>query len=262
MSGDKNQSVLVTGASQRIGKAIALTLAKQGYHVIIHYLASQEDAKVTKNEITNDGGSAEIWQCDLADYDAVEKSLGKLCEIMPPLRHIVNNASLFTEDSLFDFTENSLADHINTNTRSAMQMGRILHKIIPNGKTGSICNIIDAKIFSMDADYFSYTMSKYMLHGATEAMAMALSPKVRVNGISPGLMLLSGDQSPENFDVASQLNLNNSPNKIVDIARTILHCIETNSLNATIIPVDGGQRMMRFGQDIARYTYHILDNKK
>ncbi|WP_417623869.1 SDR family NAD(P)-dependent oxidoreductase [Paremcibacter congregatus] len=253
-----HQSVLVTGAAKRTGKVIAQFLAAQGYHIILHCHRSKHDAEDTLREITAQGGSGNIVICDLGDYDAVETMITTLGAQTPPLRHIINNASLFEDDSLLNFTEQSFQRHMDVNCRSILQLSRGLHRLIPDGEEGSVCTVIDNKIFAMNADFFSYTISKYALSGATEAMALALAPRLRVNGIAPGLMLLSGDQSEENFALSRKMNPRQKPTEVTDIARTALYLIQTESLNGAIIPVDSGQRLMSGDRDIARLTADIL----
>lgn len=252
------QSVLITGAAKRTGKAIALHLARQGYHIILHYNRSHSAAENTLNDIQAAGGNGELLSCDLADYNAVEKIKAQFGAYKPPLRHIIANASLFSNDSLLDFTADSFQRHMDVNCRSILQLARGLHGSIPEGEVGSVCTLIDHKIFAMNADFFSYTISKYALYGATEAMALALGPKLRINGIAPGLMLQSGDQTTENFALARTLNPRQKATTVKDIARTALYLLQTESLNGAIIPVDGGQRLMNSGRDIAHVAEDLM----
>ena len=123
-------------------------------------------------------------------------------------------------------------------------------------------NILDSKVFALNADFFSYTISKYGLFGATEMMAQALSPKVRVNGIAPGLTLISETQSESNFDLASHMNFNGAPLEVDDIARSVSHLINTKSINGAVLPVDGGQKMMNFTKDVVDVATGILEKNR
>ncbi len=249
------EGVLITAGHKRIGREIALTLSKTGYYVFLHHHDSEDEAFKTLSELSGDG---EVCQCDLGEYEAVEELLHKIRATDKNLRHVVNNASLFSRDSITDFSEHGFAAHMNVNLRGPMQLARGLHDLLGDDQRGSVVNILDSKVFSLNADFSSYTISKYGLFGATEMMAQALSPKLRVNGVAPGLTLISKTQSSENFELASHLNFVGTPIKAQDIADTVLHLMRSSSINGAVIPVDGGQKMMNFTKDVVDVAQGIL----
>jgi len=253
-----NQAILITAAGKRIGKCLAETLAQEGYYIYLHYHTGQAAAEETLKTIEDKGGAGALLPCDLKDYQAVEKLLSKCDKPEYPLRHVINNAALFEDDRIFDFTEDSLASHQNVNLRAPLQLARALYNLIPAGARGSVINIIDSKVFALNPDFHSYSLSKYALLGATEMLAQALSPKVRVNGIAPGLTLISDNQSVENFELASHLNFIGEPLRVEDIAKTALLLLTSPSLNGTTIPVDGGQKMINFTGDVVNVAENIL----
>lgn len=252
------EAILITAACKRIGKCLAETLAGQGYYIYLHYHTARQDAENTLKSIQGNGGNGQLVECDLGDYHAVEELLSQCNHPDHPVRHVINNASQFINDSILDFTEDSFAQHQNVNLRAPLQLARALHSVIPDGETGSVINIIDSKVFALNPEFHSYTLSKYALRGATEMMAQALNPKVRVNGIAPGLTLISSTQSAKNFELASHLNFNGAPIKVEDIAATAQLLIATTSLNGIIIPVDGGQKMINFTGDVVTIAEEIL----
>ncbi len=252
------EAILITAASKRIGKCLAEKLAHDGYYIYLHYHTDKAEAETTLKSIQSKGGNGKVVQCDLDQYDQVEGLLSECDNPDYPLRHVINNASQFENDSILDFTESSFASHQNVNLRSPMQLARALYNLIPDGEKGSVINIIDSKVFALNPDFHSYTLSKYALKGATETMAQALSPKVRVNGIAPGLTLISSTQSKDNFELASHLNFIGEPLNIEDIARTAQLLITSPSINGTTIPVDGGQKMINFTGDIVNVAKNIL----
>ena len=252
-------AVLVTAANKRIGKEIAKVLSQAGFYIYLHHHDSAAEASQALGEFEADG---ECVQCDLGDYGEVEKMIAVLAEGSHTLKHVVNNASLFSVDQAVDFTEKSFADHMNINLRGPMQLTRGLYKMLGDNDRGSVVNILDSKVFSLNADFYSYTLSKFGLYGATEMMAQAFSPKVRVNGIAPGLTLISKTQSMKNFSLASHLNFVGAPLKVGDIASTALHIIKTTSINGAVIPVDGGQKMMNFTKDVVDVASGILNKNK
>jgi len=256
------QAILITAAGKRIGKCLAQALAKQGYYIYLHYHTAHSDAEETLKIIENNGGAGALVQCDLEDYEATEALLSRCGNLGNdsdyPLRHVINNASQFSDDRIFDFTEQSFSSHQNINLRAPMQLARALYKIIPDGDKGSVINIIDSKVFALNPDFHSYTLSKYALLGATETMAQAFGPKLRVNGIAPGLTLISSSQTAKNFELASHLNFIGEPLDVEDIAKTALLLLTSPSLNGTTIPVDGGQKMINFTGDVVNVATDIL----
>ncbi|WP_417320473.1 SDR family NAD(P)-dependent oxidoreductase [Emcibacter sp.] len=254
-----DSSILVTGAARRIGRQIALTLAEAGYHIHLHYHHSEQEARQTREDILTRGGSASLVKADLADYRQVQDLVPQLSGAQtPPLRHLVNNASLFMDDSLFSLSETSFRDHMEVNLRAPLQLTRSLYEALEETDKGSVVNIIDSSIFAMNPDFLSYSLSKYALAGATEATAMAMAPRVRVNAVAPGLTLLSGDQSEENFELTRHFNLNEAACTPEDIARTVRHLIDTPSFNAAVIPLDGGQKNLRMNRDVANIAEKYL----
>ena len=255
-----DSSILVTGAAKRIGREIALTLAAAGYHIHLHYHNSAAEAGQTREDIEKAGGSASLVQADLADYEAVQNLIPDLAQTgAPPLRHLVNNASRFEDDSLFSLDAASFQSHMDINLRAPLQLSRALYNSLDSDDNkGSVVNIIDSSIFAMNPDFMSYSLSKYGLAGATEASAMALAPRVRVNAVAPGLTLLSGDQTEENFELTRHFNLNESSSTAQDIAATVRHLIETTSFNAAVLPLDSGQKNLHMSRDVARIAEKYL----
>ncbi len=247
--------ILITAGNKRIGREIALTLSDAGYYIFLHHHDSELEAVQTLSDLSGDG---EIVKCDLGDYEAVEELLASIKSSHNNLLHVVNNASLFARDEVTNFSEATFENHINVNLRGPMQLARGLHDMLGTDDRGSVVNILDSKVFALNADFSSYTLSKFGLYGATEMMAQALSPKVRVNGIAPGLTMISETQSPENFELASHLNFVGAPLNAQDIADTVLHLINASSINGAVIPVDGGQKMMNFTKDVVDVAEGIL----
>ena len=251
-------AILITAACRRIGKCLALKMAAEGYYIYLHYHTTRGDAEDTLEAIKQQGVNGMLIQGDLSQYEETEVLLRKCNDSAHPIRHVINNASQFQDDTILNFTEESFSSHMNVNLRAPLQLARALYNIIPGGEKGSIINILDSKVFALNADFHSYSLSKYALLGATETMAQALSPKLRVNGIAPGLTMISSTQSDENFELASHLNFVGEPIKVEDIAETALLLLKSSSINGVTIPVDGGQKMMNFTGDIVNVAKEIL----
>ena len=125
---------------------------------------------------------------------------------------------------------------------------------LPEGKIGNIVNILDSKVFAPNPDYLSYTLSKVALTGATEALAMALAPRIRVNGVAPGITLLSGEQSESRFQKAHSTNPLKQGCTIEQIAASIQLILDCPAMTGEIITIDGGQRLQKLPRDIAFLT--------
>lgn len=252
-------AILVTAGNKRIGKAIVKTLSQAGYFIYLHHHDSELEARETLGEID---GNGEVVQCDLGDYEDVDRLISWIAFGNKPLKHIINNASLFAADEAATFTETSFSDHMNINLRGPLQLARGLHDMLGDDERGSVVNILDSKVFALNSDFFSYSLSKFGLFGATEMLAQALSPKVRVNGIAPGLTLISETQSSDNFELASHLNFVGAPLNVDDIASSALHLINSASINGAVLPVDGGQKLMNFTKDVVDVATGILEKNK
>ena len=148
-------AVLITAGNKRIGKAIALELSKAGFYLFLHHHDSIEEATETLAECA---GAGQIIKCDLGDYAQVEDMLLHIGRSDQQLRHIVNNASLFSVDNALDFDEETFSDHMNINLRGPMQLSRGLYGLLKEGECGSVVNILDSKVFALNADFFSYTI--------------------------------------------------------------------------------------------------------
>ncbi|HZD24713.1 MAG TPA: SDR family oxidoreductase [Alphaproteobacteria bacterium] len=245
------QAVLVTGAARRIGADLARGLAADGWFVHVHYDSSAREAEAVASELRDAGGAARAVQADLADPDDLATLLPRCAADAPPLRALVNNASLFRRDHVHDMTTALWDRHMAVNMRAPAFLARNLAAAVPDGETGCVINILDNKVFALNPDYFSYTASKYGLHGLTQTLAMALAPKLRVCGIAPGITLVSDRQSPEEFEKAHRnnpLGRGCSVEEIVAAARLIL---ASPAMTGRTIVIDGGQSLMRAPRDVA-----------
>src|SRR3982074_3532996 len=199
MTTDRQKVALVTGAAKRIGRTIALALAQRGWHVVVHYRHSAADAQATVREIEALGQRAVELKCDLTDEAAVKSLLPRAAAALGPISCVVNNASLFEHDSAADFSVARLDAHMHVNLAAPMLLAQALHDATPAGAQSVVINLLDQKLFNLNPDFLSYTLSKAALHSATTILAQALAPKLRVVGIAPGLTMPSGDQSSTGF---------------------------------------------------------------
>jgi NAD(P)-dependent dehydrogenase (short-subunit alcohol dehydrogenase family) len=244
-------SILITGAARRIGAELARALARDGWYICVHHNTSGADAEALLAEIVGAGGAGKLVNADLSHAEAAAPLIAAAESDAPPLFGLINNASLFEYDDINSLTADALDRHHAVNLRAPMMLSKAFHEAMVDEREGCVINMLDNKVFAVNPDYLSYTVSKFSLHGATQAMAMALAPKVRVNGIAPGITLESGGQGEQSFQKGrrmSPLGRVSSTRDIVQAARFIL---TTPSLNGQVITIDGGQHLQKLARDVA-----------
>lgn len=258
MSTDKQtplkKTVLVTGAARRIGRTIALALAQNGWDVVVHYARSAAEAQATVADIIALGQRAIALQCDLNDEAAVKTLLDRAAAQLGSISCVVNNASLFDYDSAADFSTTCLDAHMHTNLVAPVLLAQALHRATPEGAQAVVVNLLDQKLFNLNPDFLSYTLSKAALQSATNMLAQALAPKVRVVGVAPGITMVSGDQSEAEFQRAHKVTPLGRSSTPDDIAHAVRFVIEAQAMTGTTLLVDGGQHLIPLQRDVMFVT--------
>lgn len=248
--------VLITGAAKRIGREIALTMARHGWDVAVHYGRSQSDALQVVNDIISIGRRAIAVQAELGDEAQVKAIVPQVLEKLGRVDCVVNNASLFEADTVSDFSAGCLDRHMHANVMAPILLAQALYAAQTparndgNGGNASVINILDQKLFNLNPDYLSYTLSKAALQNATITLAQALAPLVRVIGIAPGLSMMSGDQSENDFKAAHQLTPLGRSSTPEDIAEAVVYVARARAITGTTILVDGGQHLIPTQRDV------------
>jgi NAD(P)-dependent dehydrogenase (short-subunit alcohol dehydrogenase family) len=236
------RTAIVTGGAKRIGAEIVRALAADGWHVVIHYHDSQAEAEALAAEV----GNAATICADLTDPDAADIILAAAAGL-PPLRLLVNNASVFAHDDIGDFTAESWAAHLDVNLRAPAFLSRAFAAFAGRGL---IVNMLDAKLASLNPDFFSYTISKIGLGGLTELCARAFAPDIRVCGIAPSVTMVSGPQSRANFDKVRNMNALARGVDVAEIVGALRFILATPSVTGHTILLDGGQRFLSLPRDV------------
>jgi NAD(P)-dependent dehydrogenase (short-subunit alcohol dehydrogenase family) len=250
----RQQVALVTGAGRRIGRAIALGLARAGWDVAVHYRHSELDATGLADEIRALGRRAALLQCDLADEAAVRDLPGRAAAELGPVTCVVNNASLFEYDSATTFSPALLASHMQANVAAPVLLAQALHASTPAGSQTVVINLLDQKLYNLNPDFLSYTLSKAALHTATTMLAQSLAPLVRVVGVAPGITMVSGDQTEDGFAQAHQQTPLGRSSTPQDIADAVVYAASARALTGTTLLVDGGQHLMALPRDVMFLT--------
>lgn len=240
-------TAIVTGGAKRIGAAIVRALAADGWHVVIHCHHSRRDAEALAAEV----GNAVIVTADLADPNAGE-TLVAATHGLPPLALLVNSASQFAYDRIEDFSVAGFDNHMAVNLRAPALITRAFAAALaPSDTPALVINLLDAKLESLNPDYFTYTLSKIGLEGLTELTARAYAPRLRCAAIAPAVTLVSGPQSRENFEAVHDMNPLRRGVTVAEIVAALRFIIATPTYNAQTITLDGGQRLMGLRRDVA-----------
>ena len=238
-----SKTLLVTGGGQRIGRAICLAMAKEGWQVAVHCNNSIVEANDVVNEITDSGEVAIAIQADLVDEEAASSLINNVSDKMSPVTAVINNASVFEDDTVESVTKESWNRHLAINLRAPFLLTQSLAKNLKKEQQGNIINILDQRVENLTPYFTSYTVSKSALWTLTKTTAAALAPNIRVNAIGPGPTLPSMRQSQSQFDkqvaltpLAVQVNLD-------EICNAVKFILATSSMTGQLLSLDSGQHL-------------------
>lgn len=243
--------VLITGGAQRLGAELVRTFAQAGWRVWLHYQNSQQLAQELMQQLNMQGAQVKLVQADLANEAQLVQMMAQTTA-EGGLDVLINNASLFNPDAGDDFLLTTAKAQLDVNLIAPMYLGQLLAKnmVEKNQSNACIIHVLDQKVFNLNPDYFSYTLSKLALERAVMLQAQSLAPRVRVCGVAPGLMYVSGPQQPENFEIASRVNLRRMPTDPRDVAKACLFLATTPSITGVSISVDNGQHLVPLQRDV------------
>ena len=241
------ETVLITGAARRIGRAIALDMASRGWRVGVHYRRSREDAEGLVAEIRAGGGIAATLAGHLEEIDDVHTLIPRCGKELGPPTCLINNASEFSLDTIATATPETWDTHLDINLKAPVFLAQSLFHNLPQNTHGNVINIIDQRVWRLTPDFFSYTISKAGLWAATQMLAQALAPKVRVNAIGPGPVLKSVHQSDDDFEREKHSTLLERGPTLDEIASAVRFILDTPSITGQMIALDGGQHLIRSG---------------
>jgi NAD(P)-dependent dehydrogenase (short-subunit alcohol dehydrogenase family) len=236
-------AALVTGAGKRIGRAIALDLAKHGWSVAVHYHRSESEAADVVREIEAGGGRAVALHADLSREANAQALIPLAAEAFGPLTCLVNNASLFEMDKIETVTRASWDAHIDTNLRAPLVLSQAFARQLPADANGVIVNMLDQRVWNLTPYFLSYTVAKMGLWTLTRTLALALAPRIRVNGIGPGPTLPSPRQTPDQFAQQCRAMPLGRGTTLAEICSAVRFILDTPAMTGQMIALDGGEHL-------------------
>jgi NAD(P)-dependent dehydrogenase (short-subunit alcohol dehydrogenase family) len=246
---------LVTGAAQRIGRAIALELAANGWAVAVHYRGSAAAAAQTVAMLRKAGGQAVTVQADLADEAACLGLVPAVLEAFGRIDAVVNNASLFEHDEVATFGHAAMERAWRANVAPAVLLARALHAAVtaPGHASGQgvVVNLLDQKLWNPNPDHFSYTLSKAALQAATTMLAQALAPALRVCAVAPGLTLGSSEIDAQRLAQLQSQGLLRRGSSAQDVAAAVRFLLTNGSVTGSTLLVDAGNHLQPQARDFA-----------
>lgn len=244
---------LITGSAKRLGAYLAIALAQSGWDIVIHYHRSKSDSLAIAHSIRELGQQAWTLEANLESADETIDLMKRCIDGIRLPNLLINNASFFGFDNPHTALSSDMARHYQINTIAPILLTQHYYKAIKaygNPMNALTINILDQKLFNLNPDFLSYTLSKTALHTATELLAKSFAPILRIVGIAPGLTLPSHQQTQQSFEWAHQqtpLGRSSTPH---DIAQTVLFLTQAESITGTTLVVDGGQHLLPLSHDI------------
>ena len=236
------KKIVITGGATRIGAAIAKSLADYESIITIHYNRSKGNALKLKKELEDLGSEVYLLKADLNNHKQTHALLKLAYKKMKGLNCLINNASLFEDDSLYNFTDKSFTKHLNINLKAPAILIQNFKKLLKNSE-GNIINIIDQRVEKLTPYFFSYTLSKSSLVTLTKTAAMKLAPNIRVNGISPGPTLKNSRQSETHFKKQWKSVLLKKKVRLENVCEGVKFLIKNDNITGEIVNIDSGQRL-------------------
>ena len=236
------RKIIITGGATRMGAAIARKLSGPNIEILIHYNKSKLKAEKLKKELSNKGTKVYLVKSDLSKETDIKKIIKFAKSKLKFFDCLINNASLFENDKLENFSLDSWSKHLRTNLRAPALLTKEFAKNV-KGKNNNIINIIDQRVFKLTPYFFSYTLSKTGLYTLTKTSAMSLAPNIRVNAIAPGPTIKNQRQSEKHFKKQYLATPLKRQVDVEQICNGIDFFIKNISITGQVLAIDSGQNL-------------------
>lgn len=258
----QTKRVLVTGGAQRLGALLCRAFAKAGWEVWCHYQRSATQAQALVQELRGQGFKAHAVQADLEQEDQRQTMMAQIAREGGALHCLVNNAALFEEDAAEQLDMHLVRRQLEVNLLAPLSLSALMAQqlaaqaALPPGSC-SIIHVLDQKVFNLNPDFFSYSVAKLALERTVALQAQALAPRLRVCGLAPGLMFVSGEQTQDNFERAGKVNLMRTALDPEQVAQSALFLAQNPCITGITLCVDNGQHLVPLERDV---MYALADN--
>ena len=252
----KDKTILVTASAKRLGKFIITDLVEAGWSIALHYNKSKKLAEETAEKLIKVGGKVILYQADLSKKSDIEDLINNLEAHNSTWTGLINNAGYFNYDNGNNFSFDDLNNHMSINFTAPAMLTKALANYtikmqkLKKSQRGFVINILDAKIFGLNPDYYTYTLSKQAMYGLTKMSALSYSSCLRVNGIAPGITLLAPGQDQKAFKKSHKQNLLKSSSTVEEITSTIQLIIKSRSMTGHVTLLDGGAHLAPPRRDV------------
>ena len=236
------KKIIITGGATRIGAAIAKCLVSYDTKISIHFNKSKSSALKLKKELDDLGAETYLLKADLNNFKQTNSLIKTAHKKMKGIDCLINNASIFENDNLENFSEKSFTKHININLKAPAILTQNFNKLLKD-KQGCIVNIIDQRVEKLTPFFFSYTLSKSSLVTLTKTSAMKLAPNIRVNAVSPGPTLKNKRQSDKHFKKQWKSTILKKKVDTKNVSSAVKFLINNDNITGQVINVDSGQRL-------------------
>jgi NAD(P)-dependent dehydrogenase (short-subunit alcohol dehydrogenase family) len=235
-----SKTILITGAAKRLGQFLAISFAKMGYNIALHYNSSKEEAIKNQEKIKHIGTKCQIFAANLQEIDNCQKLIKDVENYFGKIDILINNSSVFIEGDFFETTEEIFNENFNVNYKSIFFLSQSFAK----NNSGNIINLIDTYITRRSKRFFTYLNSKKYLEILTKDMALELAPKIRVNAIAPGAFLPAYEFAEDYISTRSKKAPLNHYVTMEDILNSMDFILKSPFLTGQIIYIDGGEHLM------------------
>ena len=245
------KTALVTGAAKRLGRAIALDLARHGWSIALHYNSSEKEARATAADAATTGVKVALLKADLGRESETATLIERAAAELGPLTALINSASLFENDDWYSVTRESWDKHMEVNLRAPFVLAQAFAQQVPRDETGAIVNLIDQRVLKPTPQFLSYSLSKSGLYWLTTTLAQALAPRVRVNAVGPGPTMVNARQSQADFARQREATVLGRGAEPQDVCDAVRYLLEASSVTGQMIAVDGGQHLIWQTPDVS-----------